>query len=290
MDDLPYIERCVWRDGKAIHVRDYPGVEPSLILMHGFPDSLELYDFVLPHLVGNRRVVLFDFIGWGRSDKSPDNAYTFDNQTRDLDTVIEQLGLDKPDLVAHDASGPSAIEWALAHSDRVGHLILLNSFYMMMLRLRPPEAVLLYMTPLLKYAGWLLNWLTGEQLNRWLYRWQLKRFMRDTSVTDHVVPYLYHNWKTSWPAFRDLVGTLLFYTISRMKKENLDRLRNYQGRVRIIFGARDPYLNVHVARRFHSLFPNSELFLLEKANHYVQIDEPEAVSRLLLEMRPYRGS
>ena len=52
--------------------------------------------------------------------------------------------------------------------------------------------------------------------------------------------------------------------------------------VRIIFGASDPYLNAGVAKRFHELFPTSELFLLPGAYHYVQIDEPEEVARLLL--------
>jgi haloalkane dehalogenase len=52
--------------------------------------------------------------------------------------------------------------------------------------------------------------------------------------------------------------------------------------VRIIFGASDPYLNAGVARRFHELFPTSELFLLPDAYHYVQIDEPEQVAHLLL--------
>jgi haloalkane dehalogenase len=52
--------------------------------------------------------------------------------------------------------------------------------------------------------------------------------------------------------------------------------------VRIIFGASDPYLNVEVARRFHELFPTSELFLLPGARHFVQIDEPEQVAHLLL--------
>jgi len=37
-----------------------------------------------------------------------------------------------------------------------------------------------------------------------------------------------------------------------------------------------------VARRFHELFPTSELFLLEGARHYVQLDEPQQVARLIL--------
>jgi pimeloyl-ACP methyl ester carboxylesterase len=52
--------------------------------------------------------------------------------------------------------------------------------------------------------------------------------------------------------------------------------------VRIIFGAKDRYLNSGVARRFHELFPTSDLFLLPEGKHFVQIDEPEEVARLLL--------
>ena len=42
--------------------------------------------------------------------------------------------------------------------------------------------------------------------------------------------------------------------------------------------------NVHVAKRFHAMFPRSELFLLPTARHYVQVDEPEEVARLILSM------
>src|SRR5262245_12601314 len=52
----------------SIYAREYPGSEPTLVLMHGFPDDLGLYDRLVPYLRG-RRVVLFDFLGWGRSDK-----------------------------------------------------------------------------------------------------------------------------------------------------------------------------------------------------------------------------
>jgi len=47
--------------------------------------------------------------------------------------------------------------------------------------------------------------------------------------------------------------------------------------VRIVFGDRDPYLNRGVARRFHTLFPASDLFLVAGARHYVQVDEPQQV-------------
>jgi pimeloyl-ACP methyl ester carboxylesterase len=253
--------------------------------MHGFPDAMELYDLLLAKLVGHRRVVLFDFVGWGRSDKGEGIPYTFDNLKRDLRAVITELGLQRPDLVAHDASGPPAIEWAIAHPDRVGRLVLLNSFYMMTPGLRPPEGVLLYMLPGLKYLFRFINRQTGGRFNEILYRWQLRRFIRERRLKDWFVPYLYSGWVTSWPAFRDLVGSLFWYSISRAQKVRMDRLRAYPGPVRIIFGARDPYLNVHVAQRFAREFRHSELFLLSSAYHYVQVDEPAAVAQLILEPR-----
>ncbi len=52
--------------------------------------------------------------------------------------------------------------------------------------------------------------------------------------------------------------------------------------LRIIFGDADPYLNKGVAQTFHEIFPISDLFLLPGARHYVQMDEPKEVARLIL--------
>ncbi|MDQ0899063.1 MULTISPECIES: alpha/beta fold hydrolase [unclassified Paenibacillus] len=66
------------------------------MLMHGFPDNLHIYDDVVPYLVaGGRRVVVFDFIGFGASDKPAGAKYSFEQQLGDLHAVVESLGLDK---------------------------------------------------------------------------------------------------------------------------------------------------------------------------------------------------
>jgi len=107
---MAYQETFVQRDQHRIYVRDHPGAEPAIILMHGFPDNVHLYDRLSPYLSPPRRVVLFDFLGWGSSDKPTGYPYTTANQVGDLDAVITQLGLGQVVLVAHDASGPPAID------------------------------------------------------------------------------------------------------------------------------------------------------------------------------------
>lgn len=52
-----------------------------------------------------------------------------------------------------------------------------------------------------------------------------------------------------------------------------------------MFGAEDPYLNPGVARDFHRLFPAATLTLVGGAAHYVQLDRPERVATVILEVQ-----
>jgi len=81
---MVYQETFVRREQHRIYVRDHPGADPPIILMHGFPDNLHLYDRLTPYLSPPRRVVLFDFLGWGSSDKPSGYPYTAANQVGDL--------------------------------------------------------------------------------------------------------------------------------------------------------------------------------------------------------------
>jgi haloalkane dehalogenase len=56
-----------------------------VVLMHGFPDSVLLYDRLMPHLSGRRATIRFGFLGWGRSDKPVGYPYTASNQVGDIE-------------------------------------------------------------------------------------------------------------------------------------------------------------------------------------------------------------
>ncbi|HEY3894079.1 MAG TPA: alpha/beta hydrolase [Pseudonocardiaceae bacterium] len=281
MSQQPITFTELWADRgpHRIRVRDYPGDGPAIVLMHGFPDDKHLYDRALPYLTGKRRVVTFDFLGWGESDKPAGYPYTATNQTGDLDAVITRLGLDEVVLVAHDASGPPAIDWALAHPERVAALVLLNTYYGWMPRLRAPEAIFLYSSPILRnLARPVMRRLAG--LDRRLYFWQVGRFIRDDAVRHELLPQYYARFRAARPAFLRLNADLPRTLISRARRTS--QLRAFERPVRIVFGCDDPYLNTRVARRFARLFPASELELIEGARHYVQVDEPEVVAAAIL--------
>jgi haloalkane dehalogenase len=278
-------ETFVQRNQHRIYVREYPGEEPTIILMHGFPDNRHLYDRLSPYLSPPRRVVAFDFLGWGASDKPPGYPYTATSQVGDLDAVITQLRLQQVLLVAHDASGPPAIDWALGQPERVAGLVLLNTYYCTMPTLRPPEAMWLFSTPVVRNIARPVSQMFGHWLFHRMYRWQVGRFFRDPKVRNTFVPLLYQQFDatpSARPAFFSLNEDLLPTIRSRTKM--IPKLREFRRPVRIIFGDADPYLNTGVAQRFHELLPGSELFLVPGARHFVQMDEPEQVARLILAM------
>jgi haloalkane dehalogenase len=260
-----------------------PASGVPLVLMHGFPDNTHLYDRLLPHLAGRRPVVRFDFLGWGRSDKPQGYPYTATNQAGDLAAVVgaldEHVGAGELVLVAHDASGLPAIDWALANPGRVATLVLLNTYYHWTAGLRRPPRIALYSTPIIRAAARAIvrRW---PDLDRRFYTWQVGGFIQDPAVRDQLVPQLYEQSLPARPAFWRLNDDLLTAVLARRRR--IGDLRRFGRPVRVIFGARDRYLNPQVARNFAALFPNSELHLLDDAGHYVQVDQPERVAALIL--------
>ncbi len=133
----PYREHLVSHQGSNIYVRHYAGTGPAFVMMHGFPDNLHIYDRLIPALPG-RQVITFDFLGWGASDKPTDHAYTSKQQEGELHAVLDALQIDQVVPVAHDASGPAAINWALDHPQRVSSLVL-SSSASLLIRPMPPS-------------------------------------------------------------------------------------------------------------------------------------------------------
>src|SRR5215468_1565781 len=283
-------ETFVQRNQHRIYVRNHPGSDPPIILMHGFPENVHLYDRLSPYLSPPRRVVAFDFLGWGSSDKPSGYPYTAANQVGDLDAVITQLGLGQVALVAHDASGRPAIDWALDHPERVAGLVLLNTYYCEMPTLRRPEAIWLFSTPVIRSIARPLAQMFGNWIFRRMYWWQVGRFIRDADIRREFVPLLYQQFDatpSARPAFFRLNEDLLQGPTNYAQK--IPRLREFKRPVRIIFGDADYTLNSGVARTFHEFLPESELFLIPSARHFVQLDEPEQVAGLILAM-PTQGS
>lgn len=276
-------EHRVALGNNRIFVQSRPGDGPPIVLLHGFPDNTHLYDRLAPRLSPPRRVVAFDFMGYGRSDKPADYPYGADQQVEELNVVVDGLGLERVVLVCHDMSGPPTIDWALSHRDRVAGLVLLNTYYGEMPSLGVPKAIRLFSTPGLRSIARLP--MRSRRLFRLAYDRQVSRFFREPAVRDESLPVIRDRFMAGSGSFRAFfaLNEDLWPTV-RDRTEKLYLLRQFDRPVRIIFGDQDTQLNVGVAERFNELFPDSELFLIPGGHHFVQMDEPERVAELISSM------
>jgi len=280
-----FTENRIATDNGALYARDYPGQGPAFVLMHGFPDNLHIYDQLIPYLVAaGRRVVAFDFLGFGASDK-PGHGYSFAQQLADLDAVVAALQLDRIVPVVHDSSGPAGINYSLAHPDRVAALAILNSAYDDAYPVLWPELVELFASPAFHALAMTLAQ-TPAQFG-WLLTWQQKQF-RDAlpealaSRFDAITgPLIADNFMKacSGPAFAQLAAQ--FHEELARNTERLPELAALDVPVKLIWGEHDPYITTAVGQDRASHFRNAS-FVPVPAGHWLQSDLPEAVAHALL--------
>ena len=132
-----------------VYASEIPGDDPPIVLMHGFPDDHRIYDHLTPRL-SPRRAVAFDFVGYGRSDRPERTNFSSQAHSNQITAVFDTLHADRAVLVGHDASGPDAIAYSVAHPQRIAHLVLLNTVFGNQPSLIMPEMTRLFSDPQLK--------------------------------------------------------------------------------------------------------------------------------------------
>jgi pimeloyl-ACP methyl ester carboxylesterase len=114
-------ERVIERDGRAVHVRDYGGDGPLLLLWHGSGCDATVWEAMVPHL-GSFHVVAQDLPGHGRSQLS---RLSVSEAMADADALVDALSLGDPLLVGHSLGGWLALHCA-ATRERCRGLVCLD--------------------------------------------------------------------------------------------------------------------------------------------------------------------
>jgi len=286
-DPVQFTEHHIQRGEGSLYARDYAGTGPAFVLMHGFPDNLHIWDDLVPHLIASgRRVVTFDFLGFGASDKPAGAAYSFKQQLGDLEAVVEGLVLGKIVPVAHDSSGMASLNYALTHPDGVDSVIMLNSAYSEDSTVLWPEMITLFATQSMRAFAIAIAQ-SPEQFG-WLLKWQQKKFldplpeMQKPHFSTFIGPLISGNFTAqpgAGPAFVQLAAE--FFDEHARNAQHLTALKMLDIPVKLIWGQYDPYITVAVAERRQSQLKNASLTVIP-AGHWLQADEPAQVAKAML--------
>lgn len=101
---------------------------PPLLLLHGWMDCSDSWQFVLEELQQDWYVIAPDQRGFGQSDWQP-GGYWFPDYLADLDSVLDELVGDKPvNLVGHSLGGNVCSLYAGIRPQRVRRLVSVEGF------------------------------------------------------------------------------------------------------------------------------------------------------------------
>jgi pimeloyl-ACP methyl ester carboxylesterase len=105
-----------------------PKDAPTVLLLHGFPTSSQMFRNLIPALADQYHMVAPDYPGYGHSSMPLHDKfnYTFDNVAKVIDEFTEKLGLTKYAIYVQDYGAPVGYRLAVKHPERITAIVVQN--------------------------------------------------------------------------------------------------------------------------------------------------------------------
>lgn len=268
-------------NGHQIFVREREGStqQPPLVFLHGYPSSSYDWRHAFDGLPGHR-LLGFDFLGFGLSDKPRDQVYSLQIQADLVEALATRFGGEPVTVVAHDMGSSVATELLARELDGKLSFKLRSALLFNASLVREKASLLWGQKLLLSRAGPL----AGRLTTRVGFRRQFAGIFSD----DH--PLSGEEAADQWSllARRDghrLLHQLIYYNHERVTPPFAARwhqaLRDWPGRLELAWAERDPVCTEAVLQAVLSLRPHAEVTRLPGLAHYPQLEDPQAVHRII---------
>lgn len=269
-------------DGVDVFYREAGPVNaPTIVLLHGFPTSSNMFRNLIPVLATRYRVIAPDYPGFGHSETPPRGqfAYSFANYAEIVGKLLAQVGAKRYAMYVMDYGAPVGYRVALEHPERVTAFVIQNGNAY-------AEGLQEFWEPIKAY------WASGAQAQRNVLRAGLtleatrEQYLLGTNDATRVDP-------TTWvldQALLDRPGVAeiqldLFYDY-RTNVELYPRIHEFFRTRRppalIVWGKHDKIFPAAGANAYLRDLPNAELHLLD-AGHFALEDHGPQIATLMLD-------
>jgi epoxide hydrolase 4 len=262
------------------------GDGPLVVLLHGFPDFWYGWRFQIPALVGaGFRVVAPDMRGYNLSSGPPDvESYAPGRLAADVRDLVSERGASRAFIAGHDWGAAVAWLTAMRHPEVVQRLAILNVPHprRMLQALRRPGRQLARSWYMFFFQ---IPWLPERMLAAGDWRGLRQPFAEARAGA--FTPADIELYKQAWSQPGAIAAMLNYYraSIGRPPGGVSGRsLPPVEAPTLIIWGERDRHLGAELAEPEPRDVPHLErVARLPAASHWVQHDEPERVSELLID-------
>lgn len=239
-------------NGCRLRCREWGAGAPLICLHGGMGIDGSYLDCAALRRLANEgiRVIVPDQRGHGRSGRTGEATYTHATWVEDVGQLADRLGLDRFALMGHSYGGFIALEFALRHGHRLGHLVLVGS------SAGPVDSS--------RFAVVADDRELRDALRR---RW----------------PSLFAAEEKHWPVFERLRFSAAAYNAAFRRELPRYDLTDWLGELRVrtllISGSRDGY--AQDMKRMLSRIPGARLEIIEEAGHMPFLEAPERFTRML---------
>ena len=254
---MPYFEH----NGCNLHYEDYGRGDPVL-LIHGLGSSCRDWEYQIPTLAAQYRVIAVDIRGHGRSDK-PRERYSIAGFSADIEALLNHLQPGPVHLVGLSMGGMIGFQIAVDHPQWLKSLTIVNS---------APEVKIKGFDDLRQFAKrWLLARLFSmEAIGKALGK-NLFPKADQTELRHKIAKRWAENAKHAYLAsFSAIVGWGV--------QEKLGRIRCPT----LIITADHDYTPVTLKEAYTRLIPDARLVVVEDSRHATPLDQPALFNQTLM--------
>lgn len=255
---------------------------PVVVLLHGFPEFW--YGWrkqIEPLAAAGFRVIVPDQRGYNLSSKPADIAsYALPELVSDVIAIADQLGQQKIFLAGHDWGAAVAWSTALLHPRRIAKLVVLNVPH--------PSVMRKFLSTRIRQLlrSWYmfffqLPWLPEALFSAFHYRIGTRSLLRSSRAGTFSFEDL-AQYRAAWSQPGAVTATINWYrALFRYRAKFPDRTAHIP--TRILWGERDAFLMLEMAKESLRYCAEAELYTFADATHWLQHEEPKRVSEHLID-------
>lgn len=270
-----------WLTVNGLRIRAYTlGSGKPLVLLHGggADSALLSWRLAMPALAAHRRVIAFDWPGYGESQPNP-GSDTLDFYIEFTGAVLDALGLQRSSLMGLSLGGGAALGFALAHPERVERLALVDAYGL------ANTVPMQHFSYSLVQADWVWQWSYALlRKSKALTRWSLSYILaRKESITDELVGEVLQIIQNPQAGRSFLTLQRAEMLPDRVRTCYMDRMSELHMPTLILQGEKDTLVPVAAAREAVQRNPAIRLCVLPRCGHWPQRDAPEEFNRAAVE-------
>lgn len=248
-----------------------------VLMLHAFPTSSYDYSRLAPLLSDHYQLILFDYPGYGFSDKPREHSYSLFECADLLSAVAAHFGIQRAYVLAHDIGDSIALIALLKQTVVIEKLILMNGSVVSIPfddpLMRTTQRLMLHSTlgPLIGKLG-LINRVFFASTTKKLFSYPLPKQELDAFWS--IITY--NNGSQLYPV-------LMRYMLERWQYQYqwLDALKKYHMPLTLIWGQADPIATPAVADVVMSYRPDATCIRLESVGHYPHWETPTRVAEVV---------